>query len=130
MPEGKKGFWKRLLEVLQDPDLEWLVVDSTTGRAHQPAAGMNTGRQYRNPGRSAGGLTTKLYMTVDSLAYPVAMHLSPGQDHDSKHALEVIDNLRPEVPAMDKAFLLTREFGRYFRTDRFGLPSRFRKPSQ
>jgi hypothetical protein len=110
--------------------LEWLVVDSTTGRAHQPAAGMNTGRQYRNPGRSAGGLTTKLYMTVDSLAYPVAMHLSPGQDHDSKHALEVIDNLRPEVPAMDKAFLLTREFGRYFRTDRFGLPSRFRKPSQ
>lgn len=101
---SKKGVWKRLFEVVQDPDLEWLFVDSTTVRAHQHAAGMNTGGEDQDLGRSVGGFTTKLHMAVDSLANPVAMHLSPGQDHDSKHALEVIGNLRPEVAAMDKAY--------------------------
>lgn len=101
---SKKGVWKRLFEVVQDPDLEWLFVDSTTIRAHQHAAGMNTGGEDQDLGRSVGGFTTKLHMAVDSLANPVAMHLSPGQDHDSKHALEVIGELRPEVAAMDKAY--------------------------
>ena len=55
-------------------------------------------------GRSVGGFSTKLHMAVDSLGNPVAMHLSPGQDHDSKHALDVIGALRPEVVAMDKAY--------------------------
>ena len=32
------------------------------------------------------------------------MHLSPGQAHDSKHALDVIGELQPEVVAMDKAY--------------------------
>ena len=101
---SKKGVWKRLFEVVQDLDLGWLFVDSTTVRAHQHAADMNTGGEDQDLGRSVGGFTTKLHMAVDSLANPVAMHLSPGQDHDSKHALEVIGNLRPEVAAMDKAY--------------------------
>ena len=36
---GKRGTWQRIFEALQDPDLEWLMVDSTTVRAHQHAAG-------------------------------------------------------------------------------------------
>lgn len=36
---AKKGVWERVFEALQDPDLEWLMVDSTTVRAHQCAAG-------------------------------------------------------------------------------------------
>ena len=35
---SKKGVWKRLFEAVQDPDLEWLMLDSTTIRAHQDAA--------------------------------------------------------------------------------------------
>ncbi len=34
-----KGVWKRVFEELKDPDLEWLILDSTVIRAHQHAAG-------------------------------------------------------------------------------------------
>jgi transposase len=34
-----KGVWARVMEALQDEDLEWLVLDSTVVRAHPAAAG-------------------------------------------------------------------------------------------
>ena len=36
---ARKGVWKRVFETLQDPDWEWLILDSTVVRAHQHAAG-------------------------------------------------------------------------------------------
>ncbi len=36
---AKKGVWKHIFEELQEPDLDWLLLDSTTIRAHQQAAG-------------------------------------------------------------------------------------------
>ena len=36
---SKKGVWQRVFEALQDPDLDWLLLDSTMIRAHQHAAG-------------------------------------------------------------------------------------------
>src|SRR5881275_3358666 len=36
---AKKGTWQRVFEALQDPDLEWLILDSTIIRAHPHAAG-------------------------------------------------------------------------------------------
>jgi len=36
---AKKGVWRRVFEVLQDPDLEWIILDSTVIRAHPHAAG-------------------------------------------------------------------------------------------
>ena len=35
----KAGVWERVFTVLQDADDEWLMLDSTTIRAHQQAAG-------------------------------------------------------------------------------------------
>jgi transposase len=101
---SKKGTWKKIFELVQDPDLEWLFVDSTVIRAHQHAAGMNGGDDKQSLGRSVGGFGTKLHMAVDSLGNPVAMHLSPSQDADVKHALTVIGELEPEVVGMDKAY--------------------------
>jgi len=72
-----------LSELVQDSDLEWLFVDSTVVRAHQHAAGMDTGSEDQGLGRSVGGFGTKLHMAVDSQGNPVAMHSSPGQAHDS-----------------------------------------------
>ena len=34
-----KGVWAAVFEALQDPDLEWLILDSTVIRAHPCAAG-------------------------------------------------------------------------------------------
>jgi putative transposase len=36
---AKKGVWQRVFESLQDPDLEWLMLDATIVRAHIHAAG-------------------------------------------------------------------------------------------
>ncbi len=36
---AKSGVWQRVFEALRDPDLESLLLDSTTIRAHQHAAG-------------------------------------------------------------------------------------------
>ena len=41
---AKKGVWKRLFtELGEDPDLEYLIIDSTNVRAHQHAAGAKKG---------------------------------------------------------------------------------------
>jgi transposase len=34
-----KGIWREVFEALQDPDLEWFMLDATIIRAHQHAAG-------------------------------------------------------------------------------------------
>jgi len=36
---AQKGVWQRLFQALQDPDWDWVMLDSTTVRAHQVAAG-------------------------------------------------------------------------------------------
>jgi transposase len=36
---ARKGTWQLVFEALQDPDLEWLILDSTVIRAHPCAAG-------------------------------------------------------------------------------------------
>jgi transposase len=44
---SQKGVWKRVFEALQDPDLEWVMLDSTIVRAHQHAAGKKGGQVVR-----------------------------------------------------------------------------------
>ena len=36
---AQKGVWQRVFEAVQDPDLDWAMLDSTSVRAHQHAAG-------------------------------------------------------------------------------------------
>lgn len=40
---AQKGVWERVFRAWQDPDLEWLLLDSTSARAHQHAAGAKKG---------------------------------------------------------------------------------------
>ena len=42
-------------------------------------------------GRTKGGLNTKIHAIVDGLGNPVAFLLSPGNDNDSIHAIELMD---------------------------------------
>lgn len=43
---SKKGIWQKVAEALaDDPDLEWLMIDSTVVRAHQHAAGKKGGKK-------------------------------------------------------------------------------------
>ena len=44
-------------------------------------------------GRTRGGLNTKLHAIVDGLGNPVIFLLSAGNDHDSIHAIELLDKI-------------------------------------
>src|SRR5215468_3171548 len=59
-----KGVWQRVFEALQDPDLEWLILDSTVIRAHQHAAGAPKKTVVRQPKRwaAAGAATAPRFM--------------------------------------------------------------------
>ena len=50
---SRSGVWVRLFESLQDPDVEWLILDSTVVRAHPSAAGARKKRAARRGSASA-----------------------------------------------------------------------------
>lgn len=45
---AQKDIWKHIFEELQEPDLDWLFLDSTTIRAHQQAAGQKNNGSSRS----------------------------------------------------------------------------------
>lgn len=100
----KKGVWQRVLSAVQDPDLEWLLLDSTVIRAHPHAAGMNTVEDDQAMGYSRGGFGTKIHVGADALGNPVVLHLSPGQDADVTHAPTLLGDLEPEAVLGDKGY--------------------------
>lgn len=50
---GKKGVWQQVHHALQDPDLEWLLIDSSVIRAHQHAAGQKKAPLSARPSDAA-----------------------------------------------------------------------------
>ncbi len=52
---ARTGRWQAIFEALQEPDLEWLLIDSTTVRAHQHAAGQKGGPRPTGSGAPAAG---------------------------------------------------------------------------
>jgi transposase len=88
-----------------DPDFEYLIVDSTIVRAHQHAAGAKKrGSEDQALGRSRGGLSTKIHMAVRGLGCPVRFTLTAGQKGDALQAAELIERLPAEVVMADTAY--------------------------
>jgi putative transposase len=46
---AKKGRWQAIFEALQEPDLDWVMLDSSIVRAHQHAADRKKGTWGLNP---------------------------------------------------------------------------------
>lgn len=70
--------WQEIFEAPQEPDLEWLVPDSTVVRGYQHAAGAKK--------RSRGRVSTKVHALVDALGNPLSFILTPGQSIDCPQA--------------------------------------------
>lgn len=101
----QNGVFTRMFEVLRDPDLEMLMLDSTVIRAHQHSAGQkNSTAEQEHLGRSRGGVSTKIHVAVDGLGQPTKICLSPGQDHDVTQAPELIRDSAAEKVIADKAY--------------------------
>lgn len=55
-------------------------------------------------GRSRGGLSTKLHVTVDALGNPLRVILSAGQLSDINYAAQLIDHLPTQAVIADKGY--------------------------
>lgn len=103
---SQKGIWSRLLEKLKiDPDLEAVMIDATIIRAHACAAGYEKDSQKEQAlGRCVGGFTSKINAMVDALGNPLKFILSCGQQHDSKAAPALVEEIEGSDVLADKAY--------------------------
>jgi transposase len=101
---SRKGVWQRIFEAMsEDPDFEYLIVDSTIVRAHQHASGAKGGLAIR-PSAARGGLTTKIHLAVRGLGCPVRFVLTPGQAGDAPQAAALLDGQVAEAVIADTAY--------------------------
>ncbi len=101
---SRKGVFQRIFEHLQDPDTEWLFLDSSVLRAHQHSAGAEKSGE-QSIGRSVGGLNTKIHAGVDGLGNPQVLILTPGQEADVTQAKDLVESvLKPQVVIGDKGY--------------------------
>ena len=101
------GTLERVFHALsEDADKENLSIDSTCIKVHESA---NGGEKTADKavGRTRGGLNTKIRAIVDGLGSPVDFLLSPGNDHDSVHAV----NLLGKVEISGSNILADRAYG-------------------
>ena len=90
-----------------DPDIEWLIIDTTICRAHPCAAGASKKTvvlKTKALGGSRGGFSTKIHITVDGLGNPLRLHLTPGQRHDIAEAEALIVGYNSEYVIGDNGY--------------------------
>ena len=90
-----------------DADLEYLIIDSTVVRAHPCAAGAppkKGGQAAQALGRSRGGFSTKIHVSVDGLGNPLRFILTGGQQHDITQAEELIAGYAGEHVLADQGY--------------------------
>jgi transposase len=101
-----RNIWKKLFENVRiDPDLEYLMIDSSIVRAHACAAGYGKDSQEKEAlGRSKGGFTTKIHAAVDALGNPLKFSLTGGQRHDITQASFLTEEFIGEFTLADKGY--------------------------
>lgn len=104
----ERGIWQQLhAHFASEPDLEWLLLDSTIIRAHPCAAGaaaQQGGQAEQALGRSRGGFSTKIHVVVDGLGNPLDFVLTAGQVHDVTQAPKLLSGRRADYVVGDKGY--------------------------
>jgi len=105
---SNKNVWGQLHEqFIDDPDLEWLLLDSTVVRAHPCAAGApqaEGGQAAQALGRSVGGFSTKIHVVVDAHGNPLRLLLTGGQRADSTQALALLEGFQFDALLADRGY--------------------------
>lgn len=100
-----KGVWQNIFKsIATDPDLEYLMIDSSIVRVHQHGASKKCSQGKQAQGHSRGGLSTKIHATVDSLGNPVRLLITEGQTSDHKKAGELIAGFQAQFVIGDKGY--------------------------
>ena len=88
-------------EVIDEPDFEWLMIDSSHVKVHPHAAGATGGNQEM---ARTKGLNTKVHLAVDSHGMPVRLILTEGTTADCSEALALIEDIEAEHLLADKGY--------------------------
>jgi transposase len=98
--------WERMFNYFkEDPDMEWVVIDSTVVRAHACAAGYGKDSQSQEAlGRSKGGFSTKIHILTDALGNPLKFALTPGQRNDITQAKSLCQSISNAIVIADKGY--------------------------
>ena len=91
----------------QDPDMEWLIIDTTVIRVPPCASDVlktSGGQACQALGRSRGGFSTKIHIAVDGLGNPLRFMLTPGQRHDITCVQALIDGYSSEYVIADTSY--------------------------
>lgn len=87
------GKWLKVFEVLvEDPDMEWVFIDSSYAKAHQHSAGAASGSEEAI-GKSRAGNTSKIHLAVDAYGLPIEFEVTGGQVNDCTQAPSLIAKL-------------------------------------
>ena len=89
---SKNKLMKVFKAIVQEPDLEWELIEGSVIRAHQHSCGA-LGEENEAIGKSVGGNTTKIHMAVDAFGLPIEFKLTGGEVHDAKAAPALIEKL-------------------------------------
>ncbi len=101
---SKKHVWENLLQFcIEDPDLEYIMIDATIVRAHACAAGYGN-QDEEGLGRSKGGFTSKIHAKVDALGNPLKFIITPGQRNDCTQASTLLESVYESEIMADKAY--------------------------
>ncbi|MBK3395013.1 IS5 family transposase [Methylobacterium sp. IF7SW-B2] len=94
----------------QEADLDCLMRDATIVRAtvRLRARARSKGANAQGPGRSRGGLTTKIHAATDGLGLPVRLIGGPGPEHDATRGSASIDGFEPGSVIADKGYVVDR----------------------
>ncbi len=85
----RAGIWDQIMETLVAAhDKAVQMIDTSIVRVHQHAACIARNNQ-QSMGRSRGGLTSKIYVVVDTNGLPVRLGLTAGEAHDNRLALKL-----------------------------------------
>ena len=101
-----RGIWEKMFDYFkQDPDMEWVMIDSTIVRAHACAAGYGKDSQSKEAlGRSKGGFSTKIHILTDALGNPLKFFLTAGQRNDITQAKTLCKSIFNSTVIADKAY--------------------------
>lgn len=69
-----------------------------------PVPEKNGGQDEQALGRSRGGFSTKIHVTVDGLGYPLRLELTAGQRHDIIKAYDLIVDLDFDFVLADRSY--------------------------
>ncbi|WP_276741498.1 IS5 family transposase [Victivallis vadensis] len=98
-----KGVWENLLvELIDNPEFELLMIDASHGKVHAHGSGARGGNQ--DMAKNKRGLNTKIHLAVDAHGMPVRILITEGTTADCKQAEALIDNIKAKVLLADRGY--------------------------